>query len=444
MIRKSSMIFVITLILSVICMANPYDDGLNFAGCPPVKTNLKLPEFPESFKGNCKFLRWARNLPFAEAEKMMRVEIIKFQKDPANCGVYNGTVRFFDAATGAEWYRGELKFYYTRHYSHDMPPPLTHFVPTKNLAFRFVVKGDIYRVTDNIPPVFIILCTKQQNEVPRYDKIFVYGGLDLFFDLEAKDMKGFMLNLGHNDGWYTHHPNCSKRPINWTGAGDYFGHYCERGWLFVSPGRNFVFDAAITPPTGRFVDEAFREVGPACYTEEDVEFGWFSLRPRIAIHSYQELVARSVCYNGVRSREFCQGMVYTGVKHPWITFFNMGYWTDTYGRQLMSLHLVEGDIKMESRMFIGKYGPNLYFYGFATNNFYTTRKLVDLASNQTDIGVPKPTKLLLYFYNPGSFRLNPIVRPRLISPKLQRTLIQQLQEKMKEQKECPFLKEEIQ
>ena len=34
---------------------NPFDDGLDFVGCPPQPTRLELPKFPENFKSDCKW-----------------------------------------------------------------------------------------------------------------------------------------------------------------------------------------------------------------------------------------------------------------------------------------------------------------------------------------------------------------------------------------------------
>jgi len=35
---------------------NPFDDGLDFVGCPPEPAELRLPDFPEEFKGDCKLI----------------------------------------------------------------------------------------------------------------------------------------------------------------------------------------------------------------------------------------------------------------------------------------------------------------------------------------------------------------------------------------------------
>lgn len=435
------MVFVMMFVLSLVCMAqNPFNDELNFEGvCPPNPTNLNLPDFPKFFKGNCKLIRWAWDIPFPDGQRMMWVEIRDFEKHPTTCGVYLGKVRFFDQATNALWYRGELKFYYTRNYLHEIWTP---FGVKKRIAFRFVVKGDLERVPGITPPgPFLILCTKQSPTVQGYKEIFVYGGLDLLFDKEVQRMNGFKLSLGHNDGWYTHHPQCSQRPIVWTGAGDIIGHYCQRGWLFVSPGSNFVFNPGMTPPTGGFTEEAFRRVSTNCYDEEAIEFGFFSLAANIHIHWYQRLRAKGVCENEVAGTQFCQGMVYNGQKYPWITFFSMGYWIEPYRKSRTILHLVEGNIKLGGDYFVQKFGKEQYFYGFATQNPLSELKLVDLASNSNAIGVPKDTRLLLYFYNTGPPLRNPTVRPSLISPQLQYKLFRGLQKLTKEKEECPFLKE---
>jgi hypothetical protein len=442
MMRKSLMVFVMMFVLSLVCMAsNPYNDGLDFVPgvCPPGPTILHLPDFPTSFEGNCKLIRWAWNPPSSDGQRPMQVEIEDFRPDPTTCGVYLGKVKFIDQITNALWYRGKLKFYYTRNYLHESGSP---FGVNQQIAFRFVVKGDLERVPNIIPPgPFLILCTIQSNTVNWYKKIFVYGGLDLLFDKEAQHMKGFKLNLGHNDGWYTHHPNCSQRPIAWTGEGDITGHYCQRGWLFVSPGINFVFNPGLMPPSGGFTEEAFREVGNNCYDEDAIEFGAFNFATNIYIHWYQKLEAKSVCENEVTGTQFCQGMVYTGDQNPWITFFSMGYWIEPYGNSRTRLHLVEGNIKIDGENFVQQVEKEQYFYGFATENLMTELKLVDLASNSNVIGVPRDTRLLLYFYNAGPSQRNPTVRPSLISPQLQRKLFRKLQKLTKEKEECPFLKE---
>ena len=441
MIKKFLAACVIMLMVSFAGMANnPYYDGLDFVNCPPQKADLRLPNFPDYFKGDCKLICWAWALPTPDGERMMRVLVKDFRKDPTACGVYLGNVHFVDMTTNVEWYRGQLKFYYTRNYIHQKL--VAYNIEEKNIAFRFVVKGDLQRVSDKMPEwECFILCTKKLGNVNSYENIFVYGGLDLLFDMKAREMRGFMLSLGHNDGWYTHHPKCSKRPIDWhSNVGDYIGHYCERGWLFVSPGRNFVFDPHKRPPTGRFTEEAFREVGKDCFREEAIEFGGFHLMTIIRIHSFQQLRAIGACNNEVISTDSCQGMVYTNKPHPWITFFSMGYWRDFTGRPNTILHLVEGNVKMVSSLFREKFGETQYLYGFATQNPSTKLKLVDLSSNETDIGIPKDSRLLLYFYNAGNRLLNPFVRPELLRPELQHSLFRSLQNALKEKEECPFLK----
>ena len=82
-----------------------------------------------------------------------------------------------------------------------------HGQKENNIVFRFVVKGDLVRVADKIPDGrSLILCTKPNSDIKPYKNIFVYGGLDILYDMQARGMKGFMFSLGHNDGWYTHHP----------------------------------------------------------------------------------------------------------------------------------------------------------------------------------------------------------------------------------------------
>ena len=420
---------------------NPSDDGLDFVGCPPQPTKLKLPEFPENFKGDCKLICWGRCVPFPDGERRMTVVIDDFEPDPRECGVYDGEVHFIDAATGDEWYKGELKFYYTRNYTYTGTS--MYGERQKSIAFRFIVKGDIERVYDDMPEwECLILCTKESDEVNSYDKIFVYGGLDILFDVENEKMNGFMLGLGHNDGWYTHHPDCSKRPIDWHGYGDYIGHYCDRGWLFVSPGRNFVFDPNIRPPTGRFFEEALREIGKVCYTEDAIRYGSFDLTHIRCIHSYQELRGTTECKTSFASAEFCQGLVYSGKRVPWITFFSMGYWMDRYEKPGQILHLVEGNIKMGNEKYAEKYGGELYFYGFATQNYREELKLVDLASNKDIIGEPVDTNILLYLYNVGVRKRNPkLNRVIPIDLKLSATLLRGEIEATKDKELCPFFRE---
>jgi len=405
---------------------NPFDDGLDFVGCPPQPTKLILPEFPKDLKQDCKLICWGRCLPVPDGERRMIVAVDGFEPDPNECGVYHGEAHFVDAATGDEWYRGELRFYYTRNYLY--PGMSIHGERQRSVAFRFVVKGDIVRVSDQMPEwECLILCTKQEEAeekgVPSYDEIFVYGGLDILYDVEHNEMMGFIFSLGHNDGWYTHHPKCSARPIDWSGLGDYIGHYCDRGWLFVSPGRNFVFDPGIRPPTGRFFEEALRVVGRRCYTEEAMRYGAFDLTHKRCIHSYQMLRGVTECRTSLSSAEFCQGLVYSDRRAPWITFFSMGYWMDYYQRRRQILHLAEGNIRVNRDEF-EKYEHGLYFYGFATQHEREERKLVDLASNKDVIGMPVDTRLLVYLYNAGRMVRDPKVRePVPIDPKLAAELL---------------------
>ncbi|GAH81426.1 unnamed protein product, partial [marine sediment metagenome] len=84
--------------------------------CPPKATKLKLPEFPEHFEGDSKLICWGWCKSFPDGERLMQVTIENFKPDADQCGVYNGIVRFKDNLTGEEWYKGELKFYYTRNY----------------------------------------------------------------------------------------------------------------------------------------------------------------------------------------------------------------------------------------------------------------------------------------------------------------------------------------
>ncbi len=422
---------------------NPFDDGLDFVGCPPQKAELKLPKFPKDLKSEGKLIRWARNLSFADGERMLNIVIEDFGPDPSACGVYNAIVHFFDAETGDIWYKGRLKFYYTRNYFFRRRHPSGK--EFNNIAFRFVVKGDIERVSDNIPEwVFLILCTKKNDEVRPYEKIFVYGGLDLIYDLDAMSRTpSFMLNLGHNDGWFTHHPECSKRPIVWSGYGDYIGHYCERGWLFVSPGKNFVFEPSFKPPTGRFLEEAFREVGKPCFTEEAIRWGALDLKHIQFIHSFQELEAVTECKNGARSAEFCPGLVYSGKKVPWLVFFSMGYWQGLTGREdRIVLHQAEGNVALAGERFVEQFGKELYFYGFGTQHYLSGHKLVDMASNQNTMGVPDITRLLMYLYNAGNIKiLDPGERPSKVVSTEHGTLVKMELKNVKTMdKACPFLR----
>ena len=95
---------------------------------------------------------------------------------------------------------------------------------------------------------------------------------------------------------------------------------------------------------------------------------------------------------------------------------------------------------MVSGLFREKFGETQYLYGFATQNPATRLKLVDLSSNETAIGVPKDSRLLLYFYNAGNRLLNPFVRPELLRPELQHNLFRTLDNALKKKEECPFMK----
>lgn len=374
-------------------MANPFNDGLNFVECPPRPTELRLPEFPTDFNQDCNLICWARCGSAPNGTHKLIVTITDFEPDGYTCGVYNGTVSFKDEETD-EWYVGTLKFHYTRNYIYDDQEE-------QSIAFRFVVKGDLERVSD-APPEWtgLILCTHhemaKEHGIGSYEEIFVYGGFDILCDVGTYEAKDFLLGLGHNDGWYTHHPQCSRRPIDMAGTGDYIGHYCDRGWLFVSPGENFVFNPNIHPPTGRFTEEALRGLGEECYTEEDVREGTLEMKHVQCIHLYQALEGVTVCDTPFASADSCQGVPYatTDEPIPWITFFSMGCWTrqPPSDRPIQTLHLVEGNIRF------GEEGKELYCYGFATRNnpLEEKLKLVDLATNGDVIGAPVDTELLLY------------------------------------------------
>ncbi|NYT01274.1 MAG: hypothetical protein GKC10_00710 [Methanosarcinales archaeon] len=418
---------------------NPFDDGLDFVGCPPERARLRLPKFPENFSVDCKLICWGRCSPHPDGERMMQLVIDDFEPDPHLCGVYNGEVHFIDQATGEEWYRGELKFYYTRNYEYSSAAVLE--TRRKSIAFRFVAKGDIQRVSDKMPEWrCFILCTKRSENVKWYENIFVYGGLDILYDPERERAVGLMLALGHNDGWFTHHPRCSRRPIDSAGLGDYIGHYCDRGWLFVSPGRSFVFDPRQRPPTGRFSEEAIREVGRECRTEDATRYGWLEMTHTTCLNCYQLLKGYTECNETFGSVESCQGVVPSGDKQPWITFFSMGYWMDRYQRKVQILHLVEGTIK--SSRILEEYRKGAYFYGFATQNYSRELKLVDLASNKDVIGEPADSRLLMYLYNAGPAVANPKVRKLLPLDLKLSTLLQRKEiEILKEKEICPFLQE---
>ncbi len=414
-------------------MANPFNDGLNFVRCPPQPANLRLPRFPAAFKQECNLIRWARCKSDPDGTHKLILKITDFAPDRYTCGVYNGVVSFIDEKTG-DWYVGKLKFHYTRNYVYEGPNE-------QSIAFRFVVKGDLKRVSD-VPPenVALILCTHhdlaEKHGVAHYQEIFVYGGFDVLCDPKTYETKGFLLGLGHNDGWYTHHQKCSKRPIDiTTTTGDYIGHYCDRGWLFVSPGDNFIFSPNIHPPTGAFTEEAWRGLGKECYTEENVKEGVLEMKHVQCIHSYQALEGVTVCGTPFASVDFCQGVPYTTINQPtpWLTFFSMGGWAPdppSIDRPLQTLHLVEGNVRF------GK-GKELYCYGFATRNKPLDDrkpKLVDLASNGDAIGVPVDTELLLYLYDAEG--RDPYLKiPVSLDPRATKLM----QEKfIKEGRECAF------
>jgi hypothetical protein len=417
---------------------NPYDDGLDYVGCPPRPTDLRLPRFDEELKQECKLIRWGLCMDVPDGERNMWVHITDFRPDPGRCSVYLGEAHFYDALTGVEWYAGKLEFLYTRNYVHT---GLSAVGDRRNdIAFRFVVKGDLARVSDRIPErICLVLCTSPSDEVRSYDRFFVYGGLDILCDARTGEMTGFRLGLGHNDGWYTHHPKCSVRPIDWHGDGDYIGHYCERGWLFVSPGRNYRFNPHLPPPSGGFLEEALREVGEQCYTEEAIEYGRLEMQQKLCIHHYQKLKGSTECNTPFWSVDFCQGLVYTNKTYPWLTFFSMGYWFDRYQRQ--TLHLVEGNIKVRKEGFEGC-EQGIYFYGYATRYGRQGLKLVDMSSNEDIIGIPAKTRLLLYLYNAGRVTRDPKVKlPDPIDPKLAAQLQSERIAKSRERDLCPFLEE---
>ena len=418
---------------------NPFDDGLDFAGCPPKKARLRLPKFSEKLEDDGRLICWGRCAPFPDGQIMLQLTIEDFQPDRNQCGVYNGIVTFRDSTTGEEWYKSgdPLKFYYTRNYEISAGSEISK----NTTAFRFVVKGDLIRLSDKMPEwVGLILCTKKEENIGPNDKIFVYGGLDISYDLEKRTTTDIMLALGHNDGWFTHNPRCSRRPIDSSGRGDYIGHYCDRGWLFVSPGRYFTFDPNIAPPTGRFFEEALREVGRDCFREDSIEYGSLAIAHRQCINWYQKLKGNTDCNNAFESIESCQGIYPSGEKHPWLAFFSMGYWRDRYQRKTRILHLVEGTIR--TRKLLEESGKDAYFYGFSTQNPNQDLKLVDLASNKDAIGEPADTKLLIYLYNAGLAIRNPKEREfqpidLKLSTKLQRNEL----EIIKKKELCPFLKD---
>lgn len=416
---------------------NPFNDGLDLVGCPPQRTDLRLPEFPEAFKGDCKLICWGRCEHEPDGIRRMHVLIENFQPTRKQCGEYGGQITFIDALTNEKWYTGKLRFYYTRNYLYLKSLDYRETRPLT--AFRFVVKGDLERVSDKMPEwECLILCTKRSREANWYERAFVYGGFDLLFDVKYNEMDGFMLSLGHNDGWYTHHPECSKRPIKWEGAGDYVGHYSDRGWLFVSPGRNFVFNPGLKPPTGGFTEEALRRIDEGCLTEESIESGKLGWEAKRCIHTYESLEGHTFCKTLFESDEQCMGFVRSRDRHRFLTFFSMGYWLDRLRRTRIDLHLVEGKIRFRNN---SELREPLYFYGFSTQNFLEELKLVDLADNGDIIGEPADTRALLYLYNAGAMRRNP-KEPfvweykRLSSEIMRRDL-----ELLKERAPCPFVKE---
>ena len=417
---------------------NPYDDGLDFIDCPPLKTELKLPDFPEKFKGDCNLICWGRCAHEPDGIRRMHVHINNFRPTEEPCGRYLGQVTFIDALTNEKWYTGELSFYYTRNYLFLKRMGYDEYNPL--IAFRFVVKGDLKRLSEKMPDwECFILCTKETKEVDWYKEAFVYGGFDLLFDVKYNEMEGFMLSLGHNDGWYTHHPECSKRPITWEGIGDRIGHYSDRGWLFVSPGRNFVFNPDLEPPRGGFDEEALRRIDEACYTEEAMDSGRLEYEARRCIHYYQSLKGATICKTLFESADQCQGFVRTGDKHSFLTFFSMGYWFDRYTRKKISLHLVEGKIGFENNRELG--GEPRYFYGFSTQNPMEEMKLVDLAGNKDIIGVPVDTEVLLYLYNAGAMRRNPREPFVWEYKRLSAEIMRRDFELLREREPCPFEKE---
>jgi hypothetical protein len=411
---------------------NPYNDRLDFVGCPPQPAELELPEFREELEQECQLIRWSQCGPAPDGKRRMRVIIKPFEPDPNRCSVYNGSISFVDSITGHEWYRGELRFHYTRNYIYRTE---TYSGIRQYVAFRFVAKGDMIRVSEEMPEnPCLILCSKESERATCYEDIFVYGGLDIIYDIERREFTKFRLNLGHNDGWYTHHPNCSARPIDWAGIGDYIGHYCERGWLFVSPGSSFQFNRDIMPPTGRFTDEAMREVSDRCHTEELIKDGELNLRDKRCIHYYQKLYGSTQCEKRFESANLCQGYVYTGIPTDTITFLSMGYWTsDLIKKPEQSLHLAEGNIRIAER--------ENYFYGFATRHLGDDFKLVDLANNNDIIGKPEETDLLLYLYNPGLRRFNPlVVVTDAIDPRISALRREKELSVIRDMETCPFVK----
>ena len=315
------------------------------------------------------------------------------------------------------------------------------------MAFRFIGKGDLQRMADRIESPLgtarwtaEILCSGRAREVPTYRDIFVYGGLELLVDLERPEEVRFLLALGHNDGWYTHHPGCSGRPIDWSGEGDYVGHYCDRGWLFVSPGRAFRFDPSVLPPSGGFADEALRKTDDGCWSEETPE-GGLAVAYTSHINTYMELQAATVCGTRISSVAPCNGPLIEGKEpRPWLSLFNLGYWPRPGGELRHVLHLAEGAIRFEGDGYPAS-ERGTYCYGFATGD--TGGGLLDMATNKDLMGVPAETEALLYLYPVGGRddnwkRGDPLAT---VSPKLAAKLIRESQQALTGRDGCPFLDE---
>jgi len=366
----------------------------------------------------------------------MIASIENFKPVKDHCGVYSGSVTFYDGEKGDKWYAGELRFHYTRNYLYKLSTDYHEIKPT--IVFRFVVKGDLERVSDEMPEwTAFVLCTKKDKGAKSYDKFFVYGGFDVLYDVREKEATSFFLSLGHNDGWYTHHLKCSRRPIDHkTSIGDYIGHYCDRGWLFVSPGRNFVFNPHLKPPTGRFHEEAIRRIGERCLTEEAIEYGYLKMTAVLENDSYQKLEGWTTCKSHFESAKSCMGYVGTGEPHDCLTFLSMGYWNYPKMDARVDLHLVEGNVKLENH-----YDKDMtrYFYGFSTYMLNQDLKLVDLVDNKDVIGVPEDAELLLYLFNAGVKSRNPKERYIELDPRVSHRLVRSKLEYMKKREECPFI-----
>ena len=415
---------------------NPYDDGLDFIGCPPRLARIRLPDFPEHYKYDSKLVCWGRGNDFPDGQRTMIVSIENFRPVKGLCGVYSGSVTFFDGDKGDKWYTGKLRFHYTRNYIYKLSTGYHEIRPI--VVFRFVVKGDLERVSDEMPEwTAFVLCTKEAKGAKSYDKFFVYGGFDVLYDVREKEAKGFILSLGHNDGWYTHHLKCSRRPIDHkTHIGDYIGHYCDRGWLFVSPGRNFVFNPHLKPPTGRFHEEALRRIGERCLTEEAIEYGYLRMTAVLENDFYQKLEGWTACKSHFESAKSCMGYVGTGEPHDFLTFLSMGYWDYPKMDARVDLHLVEGSVRFENHY---EKEMSRYFYGFSTYMFDEDLKLVDLVDNRDIIGVPEDTELLLYLFNAGVRARNPKERYIELDPRVSHRLVRSKREYTKKREECPFM-----